>query len=64
MCLGIFVSLVFLLVIWYLQSSATLDVKLWDIETVTASDFTVEYLIPKAAWDHFEQNEAPNLEHK
>ena len=42
-CLGILISLILLLVHWYLKQSSVIDFKLWDIETVTASDFTVEY---------------------
>ena len=44
-CLGIFISLIFLLTHWYLGQTAVIDFKVWDVETVTASDFTVEFEI-------------------
>ena len=52
-CLGIFVSLLFLLTHWYLKEAAVIDFKMWDVETVTASDFTVEYAITEEVWTHF-----------
>ena len=61
-CLGIFVSLLFLLVHWYLKETAEIDFKLWDVETVTASDFTVEFGIPEAIWEDFNRTELPKLQ--
>ena len=52
-CLGIFVCLIFLLTHWYLRETAVIDFKLWDVETVTASDFTVEYVISDKVWSKF-----------
>ena len=52
-CLGIFVSLLFLLTHWYLKETAVIDFKVWDVETVTASDFTVEYTVTDAVWRYF-----------
>ena len=52
-CLGIFVSMLFLLTHWYLSETAVIDFKLWDVETVTASDFTVEYTITDEVWAQF-----------
>jgi hypothetical protein len=33
---------------------AAIEFKQWDVGTVTASDFTVEYQIPKVVWKKFE----------
>ena len=52
-CLGILVSLLFLLTHWYLKETAVIDFKVWDVETVTASDFTVEYSITDEVWRYF-----------
>lgn len=41
---------------YYLSSVASIDFKAWDVGTVTASDFTVEYQIPKVVWKKFEDN--------
>ena len=41
---------------YYLGSVASIDFKAWDVGTVTASDFTVEYQIPKKVWKKFEDN--------
>lgn len=38
-------SLIFLIMIFYLHTVAKLEYKLWDVDTVTPADFTVEYLI-------------------
>ena len=52
-CLGIFISLIFLLTHWYLKQTAVIDFKVWDVETVTASDFTVEFVISEELWVKF-----------
>jgi uncharacterized phage infection (PIP) family protein YhgE len=54
-CLGIFISLVFLIMIYYLFETSNLDYKLWDVATVTAADFTVEYIITEEIWNNFLQ---------
>jgi len=55
-CIGVFVSLIYLTGMYYLSSVASIDFKAWDVGTVTASDFTVEYNIPKKVWTKFEDN--------
>ena len=30
-----------------------IDFKVWDVETVTASDFTVEYSVTDEVWKYF-----------
>jgi hypothetical protein len=42
-CAGILVSATFFIVIDYLQKVSGVDFKIWDVETVTASDFTVDF---------------------
>lgn len=39
--------------IYYLFKSSNTEYKIWDIDTVTAADFTVEYIIPEEAWETF-----------
>lgn len=51
--MGIFISLIFLTLIFYLYKTSLLDYKLWDVNTVTPADFTVEYIITEQAWDNF-----------
>jgi len=53
-CLGIFSCFLFLLLIMYLTKISDLDYKLWDVETVTAADFTVYQNIPEEFWHAFE----------
>lgn len=52
--MGIFISYVFLSVLYYLNKVAMIDFKQWDVETVTAGDFTVVYQIPDEVWFNFE----------
>lgn len=47
-------TLLFLTCMYYLSSVATIEFKEWDVGTVTAADFTVEYQIPKIVWKKFE----------
>ncbi len=37
--------------VFYLDSTSSLDEKLWDLSTTTASDFTCEITITKDMWD-------------
>jgi len=53
-CLGIFISFTFLSVLYFLNKTALIDFKQWDVETVTAGDFTVVYQIPDEVWYNFE----------
>ena len=52
-CLGLFICFVFMCTTYYLSKTSYIDYKLWDVFTVTAADFTVEYEITKALWDRF-----------
>ncbi len=42
---AIFMCFLFLLTTYYLSETASIDYKMWDVDTVTAADFTVEYLV-------------------
>jgi len=53
----IFVSFLFSQLIYFLQQTSKLDAIKFDISTITASDFTVEYEISKEMFDHFISNE-------
>ena len=52
-CLGIFISFIFLCSIYYLYETSKLEYKSWDVATVTAADFTVESNISEAMWNNF-----------
>lgn len=56
-CVGIFISFVFLCGVYYLHETAKLDYKLWDVDTVTAADFTVESPVSQIMWDNFLQTQ-------
>lgn len=51
--LGIFICLLFLCAIYYLYETSRLEYKTWDVNTVTAADFTVELNITKNMWDTY-----------
>ena len=38
---------------YFLFKTSIIEYKLWDIDTVTPADFTVEYNIPEVAWETF-----------
>jgi hypothetical protein len=44
-CIGSFAMTVYMLAVFYLDSTSALDYKLWDLTTVTAADFTAEMTI-------------------
>lgn len=50
-----FVAFSFILFIWYLQKSQGIDQLENDMNTITASDFTVELDISRSMWDYFEK---------
>ena len=56
--LGLFISLIgivgciiYNLTIYSSKTTASLDEKMWDVQTVTTADFTVEVEINKEVWD-------------
>jgi hypothetical protein len=53
------ISLLYILSVWYQQQTARLDYKVWDVDTVTAADFTVETFFTVRMWQRFlEKQEA------
>jgi hypothetical protein len=52
-CIAIFICLVYLSVLFYFFESSKIDYKVWDVDTVTASDFTVESIITQQIWTSF-----------
>lgn len=48
-----FVAFVFILVLYYLEQTVKLDQKKYDVNTITASDFTVEFDITYDMWKYF-----------
>lgn len=54
-CAGILVSAAFFIVINYLQQVSDVDFKIWDVETVTASDFTVDFDLDASQWAQFKK---------
>lgn len=42
----------------YLNKVGNLDYKLWDVQTVTAADFTVEQVITKHLWRKYKEQVA------
>lgn len=52
-CIGILACSIFSLVVYYLFKVAKIEYKEWDINTVTAGDFTVEYIVTDNCWNEF-----------
>mmetsp|Transcript_8384 Transcript_8384/g.14010 ORF Transcript_8384/g.14010 Transcript_8384/m.14010 type:complete len:683 (+) Transcript_8384:250-2298(+) len=52
----IFVGIVFILLIYYLQATSKLDQKKYDVQTITAGDFTVELDISPSMFKFFCDN--------
>lgn len=52
-CLGVFISLTYLLAVYYQQRTCMVEYKLWDVDTVTVADFTVETTITDTQWRTF-----------
>lgn len=50
-----FVSFSYMLFIWYLQKSQGIDRLENDMNTITASDFTVELEINREMWEYFQE---------
>jgi hypothetical protein len=50
MGIGFLMIILFWFGVFYLYKTAYKSFKRWDVETVTAADFTVEYKIKKIYW--------------
>ena len=48
-----FVAFFFILMIYYLQTTSRLDQLEYDVNTISAGDFTVELSINRKMWAHF-----------
>jgi len=51
--LGFLICLIFLIGIGYLRTESNLDFKIWDFNTVTAGDFTIELMISDRQWQSY-----------
>lgn len=60
-CLGLFICFVFMCTTYYLSQTSYIDYKLWDVFTVTAADFTVEYEITRSMWNKFLETDEARL---
>lgn len=47
---AIIVCIFYRCVLYFLRTTASINYKLWDINTVTAADFTIEIDIPEIIW--------------
>lgn len=52
-CLGIFACLLYLITVYYIKENSKLQNIEWDVSTVTAGDFSVEYHIEKEMYELF-----------
>lgn len=52
-CIGFFGMVVYSLQVFYLRHTSFLDFKEWDLETLTAADFTAELTITEQMYDEF-----------
>jgi hypothetical protein len=55
-CLGIFASLFFMVVIYWLKRASKIKQLEWDVSTVTASDYSVEMEITEEQYTWFLEN--------
>ena len=62
-CTFVLIALVFWIYNFYMQRTSSLNFKKWDVSTVTAGDFTVEYVVSPVNWDAYinQHNAANNL---
>jgi uncharacterized membrane protein len=51
--LGITMTLLYLLVLGYLEKVSKVDFKLWDINTCTVADYSVELQLPEQLWETY-----------
>jgi len=50
-CCAAFSGVLFMIVVWYLRKTNDVDFMKWDLENLTASDFTIEYEITEDMWN-------------
>tara|TARA_B110000285_G_scaffold210197_1_gene251852 strand:+ start:60 stop:272 length:213 start_codon:yes stop_codon:yes gene_type:complete len=51
----VLIALVFWIFNHYMKRTSSLMFKKWDVNVVTAGDFTVEYLISKNIWGEYKE---------
>lgn len=52
-CLGFFICCLYMLSLYYQKQASRLEYKMWDVNTVTAADFTTEAIISERMWEAF-----------
>lgn len=57
-----FVAFSFIMLIWYMQTTSRLQKAAYDMNTITAGDFTVEYDISAEKYDYFLKNKFDQVE--
>eukprot|EP00347_Sterkiella_histriomuscorum_P007945 403346963 len=60
--IGVFICLLFLCALYYLYETSKIEYKTWDVNTVTAADFTVECNIPQEMWNKFVEQYKDTIE--
>lgn len=58
--MGVFICFLYIFMLMYLNKVGNLDYKLWDVQTVTAADFTVEQVITKHLWRKYKEQVTAN----
>ena len=52
-CTGVFICLTFIITIYYLKKKGKFEYLKWDIKTITAGDYSVEYKITPKSYKYF-----------
>lgn len=52
-CFGVFACLAFMITVYFLKKNSKIKNLEWDVSTITAGDYTVEYQINEDAYKHF-----------
>jgi RNA recognition motif-containing protein len=55
-CFNILIGLVFLIMLRFFKKKTQIELKQWDMDTVTVSDFAVELNIPVKMYDRFKED--------
>jgi hypothetical protein len=49
------ISIIYLLMIYYLRATSHLDYKEWDVDTVTVADYSAQMKISDTMWNNFKK---------
>jgi hypothetical protein len=52
-CLGVFLCLIFMITVYFLKKNSKIKNLEWDVSTITAGDYTVEYKISQKVFQRF-----------